>query len=73
MSGIAAAKAGMGYQAATERPRCANCLYSAQEYVDRMPPYDRSGLRCRRGGYLVTAYAVCSQYQAKSPTKKEAA
>lgn len=63
MSTVAAAKAGMDFQAASQRPRCGNCRHHTMEYVDRMPPYDRAGIRCKQGGFMVTAYAVCAKHE----------
>jgi len=66
VSSIQAAKAGMGFLTATERPRCGNCRQHEMQYVDRMPPYDRAGMRCKKGGFGVSAYAVCSQHVSES-------
>jgi len=63
MSTIHAAKAGMQFQTASQRPRCGNCRHHTMEYVERMPPYDRAGVRCKKGGFLVSAYAICAQHE----------
>jgi len=64
VSGIDNVKAAQGFVPAKERPRCANCRHHETTYVERMPPFDRAGLRCRKGGFAVSAYAWCAQYEA---------
>ena len=71
MSSIQVAKLGMGYQTATKRPSCMNCKHGDQQLVDRMPPYDKAGWRCTKGGFGTTALAVCKQHEPKYPTTQE--
>ncbi|QPF74205.1 hypothetical protein G8A07_15625 [Roseateles sp. DAIF2] len=63
MSSIEVAKSAAGFLTATERPRCGNCKHHSMQYVDRMPPYDRAGMRCKRGGFAVSAYAICNGHE----------
>lgn len=65
MSSIQAAKLGMGYQTATQRPSCKNCKHSDEQLVDRMPPYDKAGWRCTKGGFITWAMAICNQHESK--------
>lgn len=62
MSTIAVAKLGMGYQGAGQRQGCKNCIHGEQHYVERMPPYDRAGWRCKKGGFFTTAMAICREH-----------
>lgn len=63
MSTIQVAKRGMGFQSAGERDGCKNCQHAEQHYVDRMPPYDRAGWRCKKGGFMTSAMAICQKHQ----------
>jgi hypothetical protein len=58
-SPIQAAKNMQGYVPATQRQRCATCHFGADCYG--------SGLQCRKGGFLVTVYSVCSDWQVRQP------
>lgn len=58
-SPITTAKNAQGYVAATERKRCASCQHMQKTGAD--------SLQCRRGGYLVTMYAVCDRWEIKQP------
>ena len=51
------AKAGMGYQTATQRPCCRNCYHSKQDLSGMYPWY------CSEGLFGTTAQAVCDQHQ----------
>ena len=54
------AKAGMGYQTATQRPCCRNCHHAQQRSAgaaDFYPWY------CSKGLFGTTAQAVCDQHQ----------
>lgn len=56
------AKELMGYQNANQRPRCSNCHYSQQ--AERTGAYnDVWPWRCTKGGFGVTAQAVCNEHQ----------
>lgn len=57
-SPITAAKNAQGYVAANQRQRCMTCEHSRQSHTM---------LQCRKGGFLVTAYAVCTQWQIIQP------
>lgn len=71
MSTIAVAKSAMGFQYAAQRNACRNCKHGEVEYSDRMPPYDRAGLRCKKGGFMTSNMALCNEYQAKHPTTSQ--
>ena len=55
-------KAAMGYQNANQRPSCGNCTHSEQV----KPSYAYNDVypwRCHKGGFGVTAKAVCQEHQ----------
>jgi hypothetical protein len=54
-SPIDAAKAAQGFVPAQERPRCGTCAHSVECYG--------SAYQCRKGGFLVSLYAVCNEWQ----------
>lgn len=58
-SPIVAYKNAQGYVPATQRKRCASCQLSAEAYG--------SGLQCRKGGFMVTAYSVCNHWEIRQP------
>jgi hypothetical protein len=58
-SPITAAKNAQGFVAATERKRCATC--------QQAKTFGQGGLQCRKGAFMVTAYAVCQQWQIIQP------
>lgn len=69
MSTIDVAKSSMGFQSAGQRDGCKNCRHGEQHYVDRAPPYDRAGWRCKKGGFMTSAMAICQRFESKFPTK----
>jgi hypothetical protein len=71
MSTIQVKKTTMGYSAAMQRPRCANCALREEHWEDRSPK-DVLTLRCKPGGFLTTPWAICDQYQIPSTTKSGA-
>ncbi len=56
-SPIAANKNMQGFVPAGQRQRCATCHYL------RNVGQFHTDLQCGKGGFFVTAYAVCQQYQ----------
>lgn len=68
MSSIQAAKLGIGYQAANQRPSCKNCKHGEEVRADRMPPFDTASWQCVRFSFRTTATATCFQHQAKFST-----
>jgi hypothetical protein len=68
MSTIAIKQRTMGYQAANQRARCANCSHA--EEMSKSP----FSLHCANGGFMVTAYAICREHvisdRAASPAVK---
>ena len=62
-SPITARKTMQGYVAASLRQRCASCAH--QRSLDAL------WLTCSRGGFAVTAYAVCNEWAPKRPAGKE--
>lgn len=58
-SPITARKTMQGYVAASLRQRCATCQH--QKSLDAL------WLTCSRGGFAVTAYAVCNDWTVKLP------
>lgn len=63
MGTIAMAKLSMGFKHASEREACRNCRHVKEEREDRMPPYDTVRWRCKKGGFMVTAAAVCKEHE----------
>lgn len=68
MSSIAVAKSSMGFTPAKSRPGCCNCIHVKRDYQDRMPPYDTASWTCKKGGFYVTAQAICKKHETKTPT-----
>lgn len=66
MSTADTARTVQGYQSATTRSRCGNCKHGHEQISERMPPYDTRTWRCKRGGFTVTAGAICGRYEAES-------
>jgi len=64
MSTIKVAMSLQGFVAANKRPACRNCISGDEQRADRSPPFDTVSWYCRKGGFYVTAQAVCKQYQA---------
>jgi hypothetical protein len=61
------AKAAMGYQSATRRPCCRNCLHGQE--ASRTGAYNDSyPWRCHKGGFGTTAQAVCERHEPKGQT-----
>lgn len=58
-SPISAAKNMQGYVPATQRQRCETC--------QRVGPVYGSSLNCSKGGFLVTKYSVCQDWEIKQP------
>jgi len=66
MGTIKSVQSSMGYIAARDRQDCCvACKHFEQVYQDRMPPYDRAGFECRKGGFYTSQMAVCGQHQPK--------
>lgn len=63
MSGAQTARLVQGFLSATARPRCGNCRLSHEDIADRMPPFDTRVWRCTRGGFTVTAGAICNKHE----------
>lgn len=63
MSTILVKKNSMGFRSASQRRACKNCINGL-----RMPspdvPTDVTW-RCEKGGFLVSAMAVCNQHEAR--------
>lgn len=64
MSSIQAAKAGIGYQTAGQRPSCCNCKTSAQREVG-MRGNGGTTWYCTRFCFMTTAMATCFQHTPK--------
>lgn len=62
MGTIDAVKASMGFRTAMLRPACRNCQHGKEEREDRMPPYDTAYWKCKKGGFRVSAGAVCNEH-----------
>lgn len=58
-SPIAAMKNAQGYVSASDRQRCATCQHFSEAYGGT--------LQCRKGGFLVSMYAVCQAWTVKQP------
>lgn len=63
MSGADNARRVQGFMSATARPRCGNCRLSHEQIAERMPPFDTRTWRCTRGGFTVTAGAICDRHE----------
>lgn len=63
MSNITVSKAAQGFVQASARPSCCNCKHGDQQFSGRMPPYDTSSWRCKKGGFYVTARAICNAHE----------
>lgn len=57
-SPIVQTKALIGYQAATQRPRCGSCQHALE---------DNRFWTCKKHGLMVTVYAVCDEWTQKVP------
>lgn len=62
MGTIAVKQNVMGYLNANARARCANCSKRDERWEDRSPK-DVLTLHCKSGGFMVTAWAVCNEYE----------
>lgn len=65
MGSIQSRQAAMAFRNAGARPACRNCKHGQQVYVERMPPYDRAGWECTKGGFKVSAMAICDKHELK--------
>lgn len=63
MGTIATAKSAMGYQAASARDGCRNCVGGEEVRPERMPPWDKPYWNCKPGGFRTTAMAICNQHK----------
>jgi hypothetical protein len=63
---IQTTKLSMGFQSAGSRPACRNCRHGQEEIAERMPPYDTSSWKCKKGGFRATAMAVCNEHEPES-------
>ena len=63
MSGANTARLVQGFLSATARPRCGNCKHGHEQIAERSPPFDTRTWRCRRGGFTVTAGAICNKHE----------
>ena len=61
-SPINAAKNAQGYLAANQRQRCGTCQHARETQAG----VHGGPLQCRQGGFLVTVYAVCQQWQTRA-------
>lgn len=48
---------------AGDRANCSGCRHSKLSIAERTPDGSVSGWRCMKGGFLVTAFAVCGEHQ----------
>ena len=54
---------------AGERANCSGCRHSKLSIAERTPDGSMSGWRCTKGGFFVTAFAICSEHEpVKAPT-----
>lgn len=60
-SPINAAKNMQGFVSASQRKRCGTC-----HYMRNVGQLDLQ-MQCRKGGFFVTAYSTCQQYQVVQP------
>lgn len=58
-SPVTAAKNMQGYQGALQRKRCGSCQHAVECYA--------GSWQCRKGGFMVTVYAVCTQWEMRQP------
>jgi hypothetical protein len=62
-SPINAAKNAQGYVAANQRQRCGTCQHAREIQAGT----HGSPMQCRKGAFMVTVYAVCTQWQIIQP------
>lgn len=62
-SPIDRAKAAMGYQPPSQRPRCASCYHVQYVAQPTGAANDMHAWRCTKGGFGVLAGSVCGQHQ----------
>lgn len=67
MGSIQTAMSAMGYQSAQQRPGCGNCYHGKARSADRALSSASTGVRCSKGGFLVSAFAICAQHQPWQP------
>lgn len=66
MGTIKSVKSSMGFVSARERTdTCVCCKHFETIYQDRMPPYDKTGFKCRKGDFYTSQMAKCSQHEPK--------
>lgn len=69
MSSIQAAKLGMGFQSAIQRPSCSNCKHVAREFEGRFASPSTSHWKCLKGGFMTSTMAICRQHEPKPTTR----
>jgi hypothetical protein len=62
-SPINAAKNAQGYVSANQRKRCGTC----QQARESRSGTHGSPMQCRKGGFMVSVYAVCQEWQIIQP------
>lgn len=68
MGTIQGAKLGMGFRTASSRRACKNCEYGKRLDSGRNPV--EVEWNCEKGGFFVTAMAVCQQHMHRQRTTK---
>lgn len=63
---VASVRAAIGYQTASQRPACRDCMHGHEEIADRMPPYDTRTWHCRKHDLPTSALAICNDHSRES-------
>ncbi|MFZ5566701.1 MAG: hypothetical protein ACOY95_06835 [Pseudomonadota bacterium] len=64
MSSIQVAKSSMGFQSAGQRDGCARCYHVTKVSPDlAYAGPNNPQWKCRKGGFLTSAMAICQQFQ----------
>jgi len=66
---IARAKALQGFVPALQRPGCRNCGH-VEEREPTNAANDLWALRCAKGGFGVTAFAICTHHKTKEESRE---
>lgn len=68
MASIEVAQRVQGFQTSSQRARCGNC-----RNCEHREFHGRDGFRCKVGGFMVSAYAICQKYEADRRREPEVA
>ena len=66
MGSIQSRQAAIGFQKASQRPSCRNCIHSDEITEDRAFQLGGPPLECGPYGFRVTAMAICNRHEPKA-------